>query len=114
MKPGKVKAKNRLFNPDDTSNCLYLINSGVLEISTTMDNGLDFIMERCIRGTVVNAHSMIYEDECKVIGRASADEHLNFYVIDKMRFLSIVRKDHLMMIFLRKQVSNYLQLSKEC
>jgi hypothetical protein len=81
-------------------------------MSTEMDNGTDFILERSIRGTVVNSHNMIYGNKCRVYGKATSG-NLHFFVIDKMRFLSIAKKDSFLMLKLKKMASSYLQLSKE-
>jgi hypothetical protein len=80
---------------------MYVIASGVLEMSTTMDNNENFILERSIRGTVINAHSMIYENKCKVIGKASDEHNLSFFCIDKMRLMRIIKKDAYLMTKLR-------------
>ena len=33
---------------------MYIIQNGMVEIYTTMENGVDFVIERLYRGSVIN------------------------------------------------------------
>ena len=42
MKQDQLDKGAIIFKPDDISKCLFIIQSGLVELTTTMDNGTDF------------------------------------------------------------------------
>lgn len=43
-----------IFNTGDDANELIIIQNGMVEIFTHMDTGVDFVIERLYRGSVIN------------------------------------------------------------
>ena len=41
---------------------MIIIQNGMVEIYTTMDNGVDFIIERLYRGSIINYRSFLLRD----------------------------------------------------
>ena len=81
---------------------MFLIFSGVIEIDTKMDNGTNMIIERCSRGTIINATNFLLEENLHL--RASNTMPAYIYVIDKIRFLSIIVKDKILLDHITKHV----------
>ena len=48
---------------------MQIIQNGVVEIFTTMDNGVEFVIERLFRGSVMNHNSFITLDKIDVNAR---------------------------------------------
>jgi len=48
---------------------MQIIQNGMVEIYTTMDNGVTFVIERLYRGSVINHRSFITEDKIDVNAR---------------------------------------------
>lgn len=69
---------------DETSNMMQIIQNGVVEIYTTMDNGVEFVIERLFRGSVMNHHSFITEDKIDVNARCQSSVTLFYILWDKM------------------------------
>jgi signal-transduction protein with cAMP-binding, CBS, and nucleotidyltransferase domain len=65
----KFEKGTKIFQSDETSNMMQIIQNGVVEIYTTMDNGVEFVIERLFRGSVMNHHSFITEDKIDVNAR---------------------------------------------
>ena len=65
----KFEKGSKIFQVDDTSFMMYIIQSGMVEIYTTMDNGVEFVIERLYRGSVINHRSFITEDRIDVNAR---------------------------------------------
>ena len=51
-----------LFKQDDIANKMYIIQNGMIEINTLMDNSVTFVLERLYRGSVINHRSFLLED----------------------------------------------------
>jgi len=63
---------------------MQIIQNGVVEIYTTMDNGVEFVIERLFRGSVMNHHSFITEDKIDVNARCQSSVTLFYILWDKM------------------------------
>jgi CRP-like cAMP-binding protein len=48
-----------IFKQDDIAEKMYIIQNGMIEIYTVMDNGVIFILERLYRGSVINHRSFL-------------------------------------------------------
>jgi CRP-like cAMP-binding protein len=48
---------------------MQIIQNGMVEVYTTMDNGVEFVIERLYRGSVINHRSFITEDKIDVNAR---------------------------------------------
>jgi CRP-like cAMP-binding protein len=63
---------------------LQIIQNGMVEIYTTMDNGVEFVIERLYRGSVINHRSFITEDKIDVNARCQMPVTLFYILKDKM------------------------------
>jgi len=57
----------------------------MVEIYTTMDNGVEFVIERLYRGSVINHRSFITEDKIDVNARCQMPVTLFYITWDKMK-----------------------------
>lgn len=76
MKPVSYEKGEKLFSTGDTSETMYIIYHGVIEIVSTMDSGVDFEIERLYRGSVINHRSFLLNDEIDVTGKTSSNAQL--------------------------------------
>ena len=65
----KFDKGSRIFQVDETSRMMQIIQNGMVEVYTTMDNGVEFVIERLYRGSVINHRSFITEDKIDVNAR---------------------------------------------
>lgn len=107
MKNENLESDRFIFGPGDRSVCMLLVYTGVIEISTKMDNGTEFILERCPRGTVINATSFLFEEPLELTARTVTP--VSLYVIDKQRFLSVVSRDEKLLKRLEKELNSHLE-----
>ena len=70
---------------------LYIIQNGMVEIYTTMDNGIDLVLERLYRGSVMNHQSFLLEDQIDVYARCATP--VSVYYITLEKFNEIRSKD---------------------
>jgi len=63
---------------------MQVIQNGMVEIYTTMDNGVEFVIERLYRGSVINHRSFITEDKIDVNARCQMPVTLFYILWDKM------------------------------
>ena len=91
-----------LFKPDDISECLFIIQDGLVELSTTMDNGTEFIIETVGRGVALNAITFLLEDKLNITARCHTT--VTFFVINKANFTKIISQDD----SLKKYIKSYL------
>lgn len=63
---------------------MQIIQNGVVEIFTTMDNGVEFVIERLFRGSVMNHNSFITLDKIDVNARCQSSVTLFYILWDKM------------------------------
>jgi CRP-like cAMP-binding protein len=90
-----LEKEKELFIPGDLSMCMFLIFAGTVEISTKMDNGFEYTIDRCNRGCVINSESFLVEDILKV--KATTVNTVHIMTIDKSRFLRIIKRDRPLM-----------------
>lgn len=80
----KFDKGSRIFSVDETSHMMQIIQNGMVEIYTTMDNGVEFVIERLYRGSIINHRSFITEDKIDVSARCQMPVTLFYIVWDKM------------------------------
>ena len=107
MKNENLESDRCIFGPGDRSICMILIYTGVVEIKTKMDSGTDFVIEKATRGTVINSTSFLFEEPLEL--SAKTVKPVNMYVIDKLKFLSIVGRDEKLLKKLEKEINNQLE-----
>jgi CRP-like cAMP-binding protein len=81
----KFDKGSKIFQVDETSHIMQIISNGMVEIYTTMDNGVEFVLERLYRGSIINHHSFITEDKIDVNARCQMPVTLFYITWDKMR-----------------------------
>jgi len=107
MKNENIEADRLIFGPGECSSCMFLINTGVVEISTKMDSGTEFVLEKALRGTIINATSFLFEEPLEL--SAKTVSRVNMYVIDKLKFLSIAGRDKDLLRKLEKEINKQLE-----
>lgn len=80
----KFDKGSRIFQVDEVSHIMQIIQNGMVEIFTTMDNGVEFVIERLYRGSVINHRSFIIEDKIDVNARCQMPVTLFYILWDKM------------------------------
>ena len=65
----KFDKGSKIFQVDETALLMQIIQNGMVEIYTTMDNGVEFVIERLYRGSVINHRSFITADKIDVNAR---------------------------------------------
>ena len=80
----KFDKGSKIFQVDETSHIMQVIQNGMVEIYTTMDNGVEFVIERLYRGSVINHRSFIFEDKIDVNARCQMPVTLFYILWDKM------------------------------
>ena len=63
---------------------MYVIQNGMVEIYTTMDNGVDFIIERLYRGALINHRSFLLRDKIDVCARCATSVSLYTISLEKI------------------------------
>lgn len=80
----KFDKGSKIFQVDETSTIMQIIQNGMVEIYTQMDNGVDFVIERLYRGSVINHRSFITEDKIDVNARCQMPVTLFYITWNKM------------------------------
>ena len=62
----KFDKGSKIFQIDETSCMMQIIQNGMVEVHTQLDNGVEFIIERLYRGSVLNHRTFITEDKIDV------------------------------------------------
>ena len=62
MKQRQLEKGSLLYRIDTFSDEMYVLQSGLVEITHQMDNGDEFVIERLMRGSVVNHNSFLMND----------------------------------------------------
>ena len=73
------------------SKCLFVIQDGLVELTTTMDNGTEFIIETVGRGVCLNFRTFLTEDELHLTARCYTP--VTMFVINKENFTKVVARD---------------------
>ena len=88
MKAEVLEKGALIFKPDDTSQCLFIIQDGLVELITTMDNGTEFIIETIGRGVALNSRTFLLEDKLQLTARCHTT--VTMFVIDKANFSKVI------------------------
>lgn len=80
----KFDKGSKIFQVNETSHIMQIIQNGMVEIYTTMDNGVEFVIERLYRGSVINHRSFITEDNIDVNARCQMPVTLFYILWEKM------------------------------
>jgi CRP-like cAMP-binding protein len=111
MKNENIESDRTIFGPGDRSTCMILIYTGVVEITTKMDNGADFAIEKATRGSVINSTSFLFEEPLEL--SAKTIKPVNMYIIDKLKFLTVVGRDEKLLKKLEIEISNQLEQNNQ-
>lgn len=85
MKFAKFDKGSKIFEVEEKSTMMQIIQNGMVEIYTTMDNGVEFVIEQLYRGSVINHRSFITEDKIDVNARCNMPVTLFYIMMDKMK-----------------------------
>ncbi len=72
-----------IFKQDDIAEKMYIIQNGMIEIYTVMDNGVIFILERLYRGSVINHRSFLLQDSIDICARCATPVSVYYITLDK-------------------------------
>ena len=81
----KFDKGSKIFEKDEVANVLWLLEGGMVEIYTIMDRGVEFVIERLYRGSIINHRSFITEDKIDVNARCFMPVTLFFIKLEKMK-----------------------------
>ena len=91
MKAEVLEKGALIFKPEDISECLFIIQDGLVELVTTMDNGLEFMVEMVGRGVALNSRTFLLEDKLNITARCHTN--VTLFVIDKANFTKVIMHD---------------------
>lgn len=80
------------MKPDDKSETLWFVESGILEIYT-MCEGNEFIIDRLYQGSCLNYRSFLQEDLIYVYVRCAKSSNLLFIDVPHLNFIKITHAD---------------------
>mmetsp|Transcript_13817 Transcript_13817/g.9968 ORF Transcript_13817/g.9968 Transcript_13817/m.9968 type:complete len:217 (+) Transcript_13817:832-1482(+) len=60
-----------IFRADDIADRMFIVQNGMVEIFTIMDNTVNFTLERLYRGSVINHRSFLLEDKIDLGARCA-------------------------------------------
>lgn len=63
---------------------MYIIQNGMVEIYTTMEGGVDFVIERLYRGSVINFKSFLLLDKLDVAARCATPVYIYYISLTKI------------------------------
>jgi CRP-like cAMP-binding protein len=66
---------------------MYIIQNGMIEIYTTMDNGVDFVLERLYRGSVINHRSFLLNDNIDIFARCATPVSVYYITLEKFNVI---------------------------
>lgn len=81
----KFDKGSKIFEKDEVANVCWLLEGGMVEIYTMMDRGVEFVIERLYRGSIINHRSFITEDKIDVNARCFMPVTLFFIKLEKMK-----------------------------
>jgi CRP-like cAMP-binding protein len=62
MKQRSLEKNSLLYKIDTYSEEMFVLQSGLVEITHKMDNGDEFVIERLSRGSIINHNSFLMND----------------------------------------------------
>lgn len=80
----KFDKGQKLMQTEDKSNMMQIVQNGMIEMYTIMDNGLEFSIERLYRGSVINHNSFLMGDKIDVNARCKMPVTLYYLHTDMM------------------------------
>ena len=87
--PEQHEKGSSILRIDEESDRMIIIQNGMVEMHTAMDNGVDFVIERLYRGSVINSKSFILRDKINVGARCATPVSLYYLTLDKLNGKSI-------------------------
>jgi CRP-like cAMP-binding protein len=76
-----------LYRIGDESAELYLIQSGQLQIQTTMEKGQTFVIEKLFRGSIINHNSVLMSDAMDTDAYCKTNVHCFVISLEQINFL---------------------------
>ena len=64
---------------------MFILQNGIVEILTSMDKGVDFVIERLFRGAVINHRSFLLNDQIDVSARCVTPVSLFYLDVDDLQ-----------------------------
>jgi CRP-like cAMP-binding protein len=82
-----------IFKPGDEADAMYIVDSGVVEIYIVMDKGMEFVIDRLYKGSVINHRAFLFNDVIDTYARCASLVSMFYIKIDDLS--NIREKDHL-------------------
>jgi CRP-like cAMP-binding protein len=73
-----------IFKPGDEADAMYIVDSGVVEIYTTMDKGVEFVIDRLYKGSVINHRAFLFNDVIDTYARCASLVSMFYIKIDDL------------------------------
>src|SRR5688500_18802988 len=84
LTPEHLEKGSIIFSVDDEADKMYIIQNGMVEIYTAMENSVDFIIERLYRGSVINNRSFLLRDKIDIFARCSTPVTIYCLTFDRI------------------------------
>lgn len=78
-----------IFKPEDIADKMYIIQNGMVEIYTIMDNEITFILEKLYRGSVINNKSFLLQDSIDVYAKTATTVGLYYISLEKFNSIRL-------------------------
>lgn len=82
-----------IFKPGDEADAMYIVDSGVVEIYILMDKGVEFVIDRLYKGSVINHRAFLFNDVIDTYARCASLVSMFYIKIDDLSHIR--EKDHL-------------------
>lgn len=73
-----------LFKPGDEADAMYIVDSGVVEVYIVMDKGVEFVVDRLYKGSVINHRAFLFNDIIDTYARCASMVSLFYIKIDDL------------------------------
>jgi len=73
-----------IFKQEDIADRMYIVQNGMVEIFTMMDNTVNFTLERLYRGSVINHRSFLLEDSIDLGAKCATQVSLYYLTLERL------------------------------
>ena len=78
-----------IFKPNEEADAMYIVDSGVVEVYIMIDKGVEFVIDRLYKGSIINHRSFLFNDVIDTYARCASLVSL-FYI--KIEDLTKIRE----------------------
>lgn len=84
LNPVNFDKGGMIFKPGDEADAMYIIDSGIVEIYIVMDNGIEFVIDRLYKGSVINHKAFLFNDVIDTYARCASLVSMYYIKIDDL------------------------------